>query len=252
MPKQITQTELVMEYFESNPNRPIPHPEVVDWLTSEYEGRTGQVFRDPDRTIRKLAQEGKLVKLGKGLYKYDPELISKPQLSDFTIAEKEQIFRRDNYRCVICGKGRPDGVEKFTPTTSNQKIWGAKQQCRTGKLCAPPTTSAKKLISRLKQEKRCSSDYTNFQNLKAIVKPKISADTSLKDSRSIKLMTILNGNAETNGITSELPTGIQYFRLGLNGLHIHCYRHLQGLSHLIDWVVHLTVAKHNAFSRLCM
>ncbi len=91
--------------------RPIEHPEVVDWLTKEYQERTGKNFRDPDRTIRKLAQEGKLIKVAKGVYKYDPDFITNPKLEDFTLAQKEQIFKRDGYCCVICGKGPSDGIE---------------------------------------------------------------------------------------------------------------------------------------------
>ena len=111
MTKKITQTELVMEYFMTHPNRDIEHPEVVDWLTKEYQERTGGIFRDPDRAIRKLAQAGKLIKIRKGVYKYDPDLITNPELEDFTPAQREQIFKRDNYRCVICGKGQLDGIE---------------------------------------------------------------------------------------------------------------------------------------------
>lgn len=111
MTKKISQTALVMEYYMMHPNRDIPHPEVVDWVTDEYRNRTGKVFRDPDRAIRKLSQEGKLVKVGKGVYKYDPDLIKNPELEDFTSAQRRQIFERDNFRCVICGKGSPDGIE---------------------------------------------------------------------------------------------------------------------------------------------
>ena len=74
-----------------NPNRPIEHPEVVDWLTSEYPKRMGKTFRDSDRAIRKLAQEGKLVKLGKGLHKYDSDLVTNPELEDFTPAQIAQL-----------------------------------------------------------------------------------------------------------------------------------------------------------------
>ena len=111
MTKKITQIELVMEYFTTHPNRAIEHPEVVDWAIKEYQKRTGKVFRDPDRAIRKLAQQGKLIKVGKGIYEYDPNLITNPELEDFTPAQREQIFKRDDYRCVICGKGKRDGIE---------------------------------------------------------------------------------------------------------------------------------------------
>ena len=46
---EITQEDLVKEFYINNPNREIPHQESVDWLTKEYEERTGKKFRDPDR-----------------------------------------------------------------------------------------------------------------------------------------------------------------------------------------------------------
>jgi len=108
---QQTQLDLIMEYFKKNPKRDIKHPEIVDWVVSEYKRRTGRIFRDPDRGIRRLSQDGKLIKIGKGIYKYDPEFVKNQKFGDFTSAQKEIIFKRDNYRCVICGKGRADGVE---------------------------------------------------------------------------------------------------------------------------------------------
>lgn len=107
----ITQARIIMEYFENNPNRDIPHPEIVDWVTEEYKKRTGNVFRDPDRQIRQLHQKGFLIKVRKGVYRYDPNLVRERDLEDFSPALKEQIFKRDNYRCVICGRGRKEGVE---------------------------------------------------------------------------------------------------------------------------------------------
>jgi hypothetical protein len=111
MGKTFSQIELVKEYFGNNPNRDIKHPEVVDWLAKEWLARTGEVFRDPDRAIRKLAQEGFLQKISKGVYRYNPDFIIHRELEDFTQAQKEEIMKRDNYRCVVCGKGRADGVE---------------------------------------------------------------------------------------------------------------------------------------------
>jgi len=107
----LTQKELIFSYFKNNPNKVIHHPEVVDWATKEWKKLTGNEFRDPDRAIRSLAQEGSLVKISKGKYKYDPGFISNPQLEDFSEAQKIEVFKKCEHRCVICGKSREDGVE---------------------------------------------------------------------------------------------------------------------------------------------
>ena len=107
----ITQEALVKEFYIKNPNRDIPHKESVAWLMREYLKRNGKPFADPDRAIRKLAQSGFLIKVSKGVYRYNPELIDKRELEDFTPKQKEEIMKRDGYKCVICGKGRADGVE---------------------------------------------------------------------------------------------------------------------------------------------
>lgn len=109
--EKINQQGLLMEYFQNNPNRNISHPEIVDWTTAEYLKRTGKIFRDPDRGIRKLHQEGYLVKESKGVYRYDPSLVKRRELEDFSPAFKQAIFKRDGFKCVICGKGKKDGVE---------------------------------------------------------------------------------------------------------------------------------------------
>lgn len=109
---RVTQSGLIREFYTQNPNRDIPHAEAVDWLTFQWQARTGTVFRDPDRGIRKLHQEGFLIKVTKGVYRYDPELATtRTDLEDFTTKQKHYILKRDGYRCVICGKGREDGEE---------------------------------------------------------------------------------------------------------------------------------------------
>jgi hypothetical protein len=109
--KKITQSELIMEYFIKNSNKNISHPEIVDWLTSEFYKRTGTVFRDPDRGIRKLAQSGQLIKISKGVYHYDPDFVVNRKLEDFTPEQKKIILKRDEYKCVVCGLGVGDGVD---------------------------------------------------------------------------------------------------------------------------------------------
>ena len=104
-------SELIMEYFQQHPKQDIQHGPVVDWVTKTYLLENPAPPRDPWRAIRKLHQEGKLIKIGKGVYRYDPELVKKVDLYDFSPATKTAIFQRDRFRCVICGRGINDGVE---------------------------------------------------------------------------------------------------------------------------------------------
>ena len=107
----LVQVDLLIEFFKKNPDRDIKHPEVVDWVVDTYKKRTGKIFRDPDRAIRKLSQSGFLIKVAKGIYKYDPTMEHHRELEDFTSAQKATILKRDGYKCVICGRGKKDGVE---------------------------------------------------------------------------------------------------------------------------------------------
>jgi hypothetical protein len=100
-----------MEYFQKHPNRDIPHPEIVDWATSELKKRTGEVFRDPDRQIRQLSQKGYLIKVSKGVYRFEPDAVNFRELEEFTPSQKKTIFERDVYKCVICGRGEKEGFE---------------------------------------------------------------------------------------------------------------------------------------------
>ena len=107
----ITQAEIILEYFKQNPKRDIEHSEIVDWVVVEYKKRTNKVFRDPDRQIRKFHQEGFLIKVKKGVYRYEPNFVSQRKLEDFSSEQKKLILERDGYRCVICGKGKKEGEE---------------------------------------------------------------------------------------------------------------------------------------------
>lgn len=135
--KRISQLDLIMEFFKANPKRDISHPEVVDWVTNEWQKRTGKVFRDPDRGIRSLHQKGYLQKIAKGVYRYEPEMVHlREDLEDFSPALKKQILQRDNYKCVICGLGKKEGVELHIDHIKPKDL-GGKATLQNGQtLCA--------------------------------------------------------------------------------------------------------------------
>lgn len=110
MPKKSI-SDLVLEYFQRHPNEDLTHGPVVDWVEKQYVKLYGRKPRDPWRAIRKLHEEGKLIKVRKGVYRYDSKHVQEVALLDFPADVKEEIYRRDGYRCVLCARGREDGVE---------------------------------------------------------------------------------------------------------------------------------------------
>lgn len=90
-----SQLDYIIEYFKKNPNRDIEHPEVVDSVTKKCNRVTAKIFRDPNRAIRKLHQSGFLIKVKKGVYKYDPNFIQERNLEDFTEAQKKKSFSKE-------------------------------------------------------------------------------------------------------------------------------------------------------------
>lgn len=164
---QITQEELIKEYYLNHPKRDIPHREIVDWVTAEYKRRTGEVFRDPDRAIRKLSQQGFLIKEATGVYRYDPDHVEHRELEDFTAAQKQQILERDGYRCVVCGKGPMDGMTLHVDHIKPKDL-GGKATLENGQiLCAThnfrkknygQTETGKKMFIRLYELAKKSGD----------------------------------------------------------------------------------------------
>jgi 5-methylcytosine-specific restriction endonuclease McrA len=106
-----TISDLIMEYFQKHPKEELEHGPVVDWVEEQYKKLYGKKPRDTWRGIRRLYQEGILIKVMKGIYKYDPDLVQNKELYEFPPNIKKAIFRRDNYKCVVCGRGRKEGVE---------------------------------------------------------------------------------------------------------------------------------------------
>lgn len=172
--KDQSQLDLIMEYFKAHPNKDIKHPQVVDWVVSEWKKRTGRVFRDPDRCIRSLHQKGFLIKVAKGIYRYEPDnIILRDDLEDFTADLKKRIFERDGYKCVICGMGKREGVEIQVDHIIPKDL-GGKATLENGQtLCARhnflkknlrQTESGKKMFIRMLEtaEKEGNSDIASF------------------------------------------------------------------------------------------
>jgi 5-methylcytosine-specific restriction endonuclease McrA len=106
-----TIADLIMEYFRMHSKKDLGHGPVVDWVEEQYLKLYDKKPRDTWRGIRRLHQEGFLIKVRKGIYRYDPDIIQHRELYEFPPEVKEAIFKRDGYRCIVCRRGREDGVE---------------------------------------------------------------------------------------------------------------------------------------------
>jgi len=135
-PKKKSISDLIKEYFKAHPRQDLRHGPVVDWVEERYLKLEGRKPRDTWRAIRKLHEEGFLIKVKKGVYRYDPDVVKQRELDDFTPEQKEQILKRDGYKCVICGRGRKDGVELHVDHIK-PKYLGGKSTIENGQtLCA--------------------------------------------------------------------------------------------------------------------
>ena len=119
------------------PDVEIHTKDVVDWVNSKYLERTGKIFRDPDWGIRSLYQKGFLQKIAKGVYKYDPKYAQNKHQADFSSAQKNEILKRDGYKCVVCGLGRENGLDLHIDHIK-PRSFGGQGTIENGQvLCAP-------------------------------------------------------------------------------------------------------------------
>lgn len=165
--KKITQLDLIRQFFKNKSNKNVAHPEVVDWLVKKWKQRTGKVFRDPDRGIRSLYEQGFLIKVKKGVYRYNPKLRKTKTITNFSSAQKERILKRDGYKCVICGQGKKEGLELHIDHIKPKSL-GGKSEIKNGQtLCArhnfikknlKQTETGKKMFIRLYKLSQNSKD----------------------------------------------------------------------------------------------
>ncbi len=76
--------DLLLEYFKEHPKQALPHGPVVDWVEEKYKKLYNKKPRDTWRSIRNLHETGFLIKVKKGIYRYDPEAVKQIKLENFT------------------------------------------------------------------------------------------------------------------------------------------------------------------------
>lgn len=141
-----SQMELVKEFFLANPNRDIHVSEVVDWVRIKYAKQfDGKYARHPDKAVRDLGSMQFLIKIKKGIYRYDPELFTKREIANFTSEQKEIILQRDGYKCVMCGNGEKDGIELHVDHIKPKHLGGEATVENGQTLCAKHNNLKKNL-----------------------------------------------------------------------------------------------------------
>lgn len=136
MKKNKSIKDLLIEYFKAHPKEDMPHGPVVDWVEAKYKKIYQKKPRDTWRSIRNLHEIGFLIKVKKGIYRYDPDAVKQRELEDFTPEQKAAILKRDGYKCVICGRGKKEGVE-LQVDHIKPKYLGGKSTIENGQtLCA--------------------------------------------------------------------------------------------------------------------
>jgi 5-methylcytosine-specific restriction endonuclease McrA len=173
--KPQSQKEFVMEWFKKHPNRDIPSSEFKQAIESAYEKKYKKRFEDVDRQIRRLNQDGFLIKVRKGVFKYVPGAEHQRQLEDFTEAQRKQVLERDGYKCVICGLGREQGLDLQVDHIKPKELGGKADISNGQTLCAKhnfmkkissQTETGKKMFIRLLEASR-ASDEPNKEELVA-------------------------------------------------------------------------------------
>jgi hypothetical protein len=131
-----SQVQFVKAWFENNPNRDISHEESKKAIEESWWKLTGKRYEDVDRGIRHLGQKGILIKVSKGVYRYDPSQVHERTLENFTPAQKKEILQRDGNKCVICGLGERDGMDLQVDHIKPKELGGKAEVSNGQTLCA--------------------------------------------------------------------------------------------------------------------
>jgi predicted restriction endonuclease len=158
--KKISQEEFIFEFYRNHSHQDLKHDYVVAAVTEEWKKLYEKPLADPDRAIRRLYEKGKLIKVGKGIYRYDPDYVATPQLEVFPTNIKKEIFKRDGYKCVICGQGRQQGFEIHADHIKPRSL-GGQNTLENGQTLCSPHNMLKKNLGQTETGKKCSLDFMN-------------------------------------------------------------------------------------------
>ncbi len=102
---------LIMKFFRNHPNQWVKAATVGDWVREQYFNTHGKHPANVGVNVNMLHHKGKLISNNNGYYKYDPDFEREGEFNDFSEADRQAIFRRDGYKCVLCGLGEQQGVK---------------------------------------------------------------------------------------------------------------------------------------------
>lgn len=173
MKKKKSIKDLLIEYFKAHPEEDMPHGPVVDWVEERYKRLYKKKPRDTWRSIRSLHEVGFLIKVKKGIYCYDPDSVKESKLENFTPEQKKVILKRDGYKCVVCGRGKKEGVELHVDHIKPKYLGGISTKENGQTLCAQhnfikktlkQTETGKKMFIRLYElaKKEKNNDLKKF------------------------------------------------------------------------------------------
>ena len=175
----MTISKLIIEYFKKHPKQDLNHGPIVDSITKQWLKTHKEPPRDPWRAIRKLHENGILIKVKEGIYKYDPDFVQNPELEDFSAEQKAAILERDGYKCVVCGARMDSGVE-LQVDHIKAKDKGGRATIENGEtLCSThnfrkknynQTESGKKMFIRLYELAKVTNDQTMANFCKEVLK----------------------------------------------------------------------------------
>lgn len=161
------------EFFEANPNRDLKQEEIVAAILKQRPDA-----QDPWRAVRKLYQEGWLIKVDKGVYKRVPGWQGKADDEHFAPAVRDAIYARDRSRCVVCGNGPHSGHEIHADHVRPRHLGGESTLENGQTLCSEHNLLKKTygtfdfyahLVARLEQEARAADDQKNLAMLGRIL-----------------------------------------------------------------------------------